>query len=139
MSTVLALCSAIVFLAISALHFYWAAGGTWWKALAVPTVEGKRTFTPGAGITAVVAIGLLAFALVHISVWRTPAWLPHWVQQSGLFAIGVIFVLRAVGERQYIGFFKKVRHTDFAYYDTRIYSPLCLALGCNAWFLWYSV
>jgi hypothetical protein len=47
-----------------------------------------------------------------------------------LMAIG--FALRALGEFHYLGFFKGVRGTPFAHYDTWFYSPLfvCLAVIC---------
>jgi hypothetical protein len=39
---------------------------------------------------------------------------------------------RAVGDFNYIGFFKRRRTTAFAGLDTRLYSPLALALGLGA-------
>lgn len=137
MYKVLALVNTGILLALSVLHIYWALGGTWWKENVLPTVEHTKAFTPGVGMTMVVAIGLLVFALVHCSVWFASAWVYPWVMQSALLAIGCIFVLRAIGERNLMGFFKKVRHTKFAYYDTRIYSPLCLVIGGDALILWY--
>lgn len=119
------------------LHVYWAIGGMWWKGNALPTVEGQRAFMPGTAMIAGVAVGLFVFAVVHVLAWATPPWAPRWATQAALFAIGCIFIIRAIGERATIGFFKRVKNTDFAYYDTRIYSPLCLVVGGNALVLWY--
>ncbi|MEM6843120.1 MAG: DUF3995 domain-containing protein [Bacteroidota bacterium] len=41
----------------------------------------------------------------------------------------VIFILRALGEFNYVGFFKRVKNTEFARADSRIFSPLCLGIG----------
>jgi DNA-binding LytR/AlgR family response regulator len=47
----------------------------------------------------------------------------------GDWAIGIIFLLRAIGDFKYFGFAKRIRHTDFALYDTKIYSPLAFAIA----------
>ena len=51
-------------------------------------------------------------------------------------ALGVIFVLRAIGEFRMLGFFKSIKGTDFAFWDTWLYTPLSLALGLGA--LWLA-
>jgi hypothetical protein len=50
--------------------------------------------------------------------------------------LGAVFVLRAIGERKLVGFFKRVRGTAFARWDTWLFSPLCLALGVSV--LWLA-
>ena len=50
--------------------------------------------------------------------------------------LGVIFVLRAMGEFRMLGFFKSIKGTDFAFWNTLLYTPLCLALGLGA--LWLA-
>lgn len=47
---------------------------------------------------------------------------------SGIF-LSTIFTLRAIGEFNAVGFFKKIKDTEFAIYDTKYFSPLCLILG----------
>jgi hypothetical protein len=37
--------------------------------------------------------------------------------------------VRAIGDFNYVGFFKRRRGTRFAHLDTRLYSPLALGLG----------
>ncbi len=46
--------------------------------------------------------------------------------------LGVLFVLRAMGEFRMLGFFKSIKGTDFAFWDTWLYTPLSLALGLGA-------
>lgn len=78
----------------------------------------------------VVAIGLLAFAIFTlIKVQLISFDLPPLMVNNGLLVISAIFILRAIGEHKYVGFFKKVRQTPFGRLDTRYYSPLCLAIG----------
>jgi catechol 2,3-dioxygenase-like lactoylglutathione lyase family enzyme len=47
-----------------------------------------------------------------------------------------VFLLRAVGDFRLVGFFKRVRGTPFARWDTRLFSPLCVALGLAS--LWVA-
>ena len=37
--------------------------------------------------------------------------------------------LRAVGDFRMVGFWKTVRDTPFARWDTRLFSPLCVAIA----------
>ncbi|KRE83053.1 hypothetical protein ASG89_13045 [Paenibacillus sp. Soil766] len=48
-----------------------------------------------------------------------------------VYVSATFLVLRAIGDFKYLGFFKKVKHTSFSYYDTRFYSPLCLFLAIS--------
>ena len=43
-----------------------------------------------------------------------------------------VVVLMLDGDRKHVGFLKRVRDTEFARRDSRIYSPLCLLLGLGA-------
>lgn len=45
------------------------------------------------------------------------------------FAVGGVLVLRAVGEFKYVGFFKRVKGSKFATYDSWLFSPFCLLAG----------
>ena len=50
--------------------------------------------------------------------------------------LGAVFVLRAIGEFRTLGFFKTITGTDFAFWDTWLYTPLCLMIGLGA--LWLA-
>ena len=51
--------------------------------------------------------------------------------------LAAIFVLRALGDFQYVGFSKRIRGTQFAHWDDRIFSPLCLLIAaCMLLFAW---
>ncbi|WP_369124978.1 DUF3995 domain-containing protein [Enterobacter asburiae] len=55
----------------------------------------------------------------------------------GNWVVVVLFLLRAVGDFKIVGFFKKIRRTEFSKYDSLYYSPLCLYLSLST--LWLIV
>src|SRR5664279_3401138 len=121
---------------LAGLHFYWAAGGTWGKHIAIPEVNGKPAFSPSRISTIAVAFALVGAACVAIlrgfflfsSFPGSPA---HWAS----IAIGFAFLLRAIGEFRLIGFFKRIRGTAFASWDTWLFSPLCLLIAFCFFFI----
>lgn len=126
-------------LTIAGLHFFWAFGGRYGVNAAIPTNhEGKIMLNsagnfPSVFATLVVAFGLLAMALLHLEKIQVLQWsLPNWIVNFGLKMIAGIFLIRAIGEFQYVGFFKKIQGTTFAILDTKYYSPLCVVLSFNA-------
>jgi len=137
MASIPALILAVVFLVLSTIHVGWVFGGTWGLNAAVPEVHGEPLFEPGKPATLLVAVALLAAAA--ISVWRgfLPDAGPPWMPRIGTWVIAAAFVLRAVGDFRYCGFFKRVRNTRFARNDSLIYSPLCAAISGLA--LWLAV
>ena len=120
--------NTIIFLSLSLLHVYWAAGGKWAATQVLPQMEGERkVFVPGAGMTLVVAAGLLFFsALNAVNLYYDRS---QPVFRYGLLAVGLIFAVRVVGDFKYIGVTKSVRDTTFARNDNRIFIPLCLYLA----------
>lgn len=128
-----------VFAALALLHVYWAAGGAWGRAAAIPTAAaaagrggGARLFNPTRAGTLAVAAGLLVAALVvlgRLGVRAAP--LPGWVFVWGSWLIALAFLARVVGEFRYVGLFKRVRGTDFAYWDTWLFTPLCLFIAVS--------
>jgi hypothetical protein len=54
--------------------------------------------------------------------------IPSWATY-GYWFIPSVFILRAIGEFNYVGFFKKIKHTEFAKADSKIFSPLSLGIG----------
>ena len=45
------------------------------------------------------------------------------------YGLALGLLARAIGEFNYVGFFKRVRGSRFARLDTLVYSPLCLLLA----------
>lgn len=129
---VCALGAAILSMA-AVLHLYWALGGNAGQSVSAPEISGRPVFHLPRYSNALVALGLLAGGLVLAarsgalgSAVRTPVT----AYAARVMAIG--FALRALGDFHFLGFFKNVRGTPFAYYDTWFYSPLfiCLAVIC---------
>jgi hypothetical protein len=124
---------AAVMVYLAGLHAYWALGGKWGSFATVPTVGGERTFHPGPLATWVVAI-LLAIGAVIIcgqaGVFAIGSWSPLF--RLGAWCLCGVFLLRAIGNFKTVGLFKSVRGTPFAYWDTRLYSPLCVFLAVLA-------
>jgi len=125
------LLNSLIFLSLAILHIYWASGGKWGREVAIPeNKNGKKIFQPGVVSTLLVAAGLLFFALLTAANSGTFEDLVDTkVARSGTWAIGIIFLLRSVGDFKFFGFAKRIRHTKFAWYDTHIFSPLALAIA----------
>ena len=86
-----------------------------------------------------VAVAFIAALLVVLGQIRfLGEFVPHWIFRVGTFGIAVIFLLRAVGEFKLVGFFKTLTGTPFAFWDTWLYSPLCLAIAVIAFVIAYK-
>ncbi len=124
----LAVCSMLML--IAAIHFYWAAGGSAWKAGAIPSRNGIPTLSPGLTATALVGFVLLGMAaVIGSTAGLVPSFLPPAVLRGASAVLAIIFAARAVGEFRYVGFFKRVQGSVFARRDTYLYSPLCFLLA----------
>jgi hypothetical protein len=116
--------------ALLLLHAYWALGGRWGSAYTVPTVSGRRVFDPSPFATWVVC-GLLGLAVILVigrAGWIATNPIPV-LFDIGIWVLGLVFVLRAVGNLRTFGFFKTLTGTPFAEWDTWLYSPLCVLLA----------
>jgi uncharacterized protein DUF3995 len=128
-----ALSVSTVFAGLSMLHVYWAFGGQRGSKAAIPELDGRPLFRPGFGGTLLVACLLIvAGALVLERAAAGPGIVPPTVSLWGTRGVALALIGRAVGDFNYVGFFKRRRTTAFARLDTRLYSPLALALGLGA-------
>lgn len=129
--TVLIIINTIFFLAVSLLHFYWAAGGSYGNLSVLPSKQdGQLIFKPGIFSTIVVAVGLLLFAAVTLgNLAIFGPWIDRTYAHDGMWVIAAIFIARAIGDFNFVGFGKRNRDTSFARNDTRIFSPLSLSVG----------
>lgn len=131
MTLVLAILLFVIFLLLSALHFYWAVGGRWGSQAVFPTKDATTApRMPGIIPTLMVAVGLLSVGLFMLTKTDllTVA-LPEWLMTYGGWLVALLFIARAIGEFKYVGFFKKIRNTTFGKNDTKYYSPLCVFIG----------
>jgi hypothetical protein len=124
---------------IAGIHIYWALGGKWSLKTALPTDEkGEYVLSPEPADLLSVGVVLIAFSIFHlirIDVIPTP--MPDWMEETGSWIIGGVFILRALGDFTYVGYFKKVKHTPFGRLDSKFYSHLCLYIGILT--LWVGV
>lgn len=130
--------SVLILLVMSLIHFYWVFGGRWGVGAAIPVkADGIASFSPGRIETLIVAVGLLVVGFMLLAQYEMihlfgPNPLTKWF----CIIFSFVFIMRAVGDFKYLGFFKKITHTTFAKYDTWFYSPLCLYLGFSFMMVW---
>lgn len=138
--------NTIIFLSISALHFYWAFGSLFGKKIksaesVLPEIDGKPTFIPSTFATFVVAVGLLFFANISSFGLVEGFGFKHFspVIPYGNLAISIIFLIRAIGDFRMVGFFKKIKGTKFAENDSKYYSPLCVLISVIAFVIYWNL
>jgi len=110
------------------LHFYWAFGGNYGLNSAGPKFKGSVEFNPGRVLTFFVACLIVGLAMLAIQLEHP--WLPvnDFASYVG-YCVSVLFIIRAIGDFRYIGFFKKIYNSNFSRLDSRYFSPLFLFLG----------
>src|SRR5438128_5135669 len=123
--------NTVIFLLLSLLHFYWAFGGLLWREDVLPTSpNGSHRMNPGSTATILVAFGLLLLALItSASQGLLDKYIRRTYFRYGTLIIAIIFLLRAIGDLRFIGFFKAVKSTRFGINDTQFFSPLCLLIS----------
>ena len=137
--TLIARVLVLTFFLLGAIHAYWALGGDKGKAAAVPKVDNMVAFRPSASATALVAMALFACAvLIAASAGLTFTWVPRSLLVWPCYALALILLLRAIGDFRLVGFFKRVHDGRFAWLDSKLYSPLCLALAAGVFFVTYE-
>ena len=130
MITFIPILNITIFFLLSALHFYWAFGGTKGRKVSIPTdSNGRKLFNPSFSITIFIAVGFVFFAAVNVAYqnWMNLAATQNY-PKYGMLVIGIIFLLRTIGDFNYIGLTKTHKQSKFAKFDTLLYIPFCLLL-----------
>jgi len=132
-----------IFMILSLIHFYWFFGGKWGLDAVFPVLEeGKNSFEPPRFATLIVALGLLFFAGYYFSIFDFLHTSYSKLSTVISWIIPSIFLVRAIGDFKYVGFFKKVKNSKFASMDSKFYSPLCLIIAvlgfCKVYFSWFD-
>lgn len=123
---------AIVLLILSGVHWYWLGGGKGGIEAAIPSTGESSLFRPSRFATAAVAILLLLAAWFVLELGGTMSLLfPNIMIEYGGWLLAAVFILRAIGDFRWLGFFKRRKGTIFARWDSLLYSPLCLFLGLS--------
>lgn len=119
-----------IFLTLGVIHFYWAKGGKWAFKNAIPTKEnGDLVLNPRTIDSIMVGLYLTiiaVFYLLQLNILKID--FPSWTNYI-LWIIPTVFLLRAIGDFKYVGFFKRTKTTLFAKWDRKLFSPLCLAIS----------
>lgn len=131
MKSRLSIILALLFFGLATIHFYWGYGGQWGFANSLPTNEqGIRILNPKTIDSIIVGLGLLLFGIFYLFLGGIiKIKVAIWFKNIVAWLIPIIFILRALGDFKYIGFFKGIKTTEFANLDTIFYSPLCLVIG----------
>ncbi|MFZ1749890.1 MAG: DUF3995 domain-containing protein [Saprospiraceae bacterium] len=131
MIPVLSIILATIFGLLGFIHFYWSFGKTWGLDITIPTtLSGDRVLRPKKLDCALVGLGLSLCSLFYLKlsglidfeISSTSIKVVSWI-------IPVIFILRAIGDFKYVGYFKKIKNTSFGIADSKIFTPLCLIIG----------
>lgn len=127
----LSLVMCLVFVVLSAFHFYWFKGGRWGTDYVFPTKD-KESKAPPIPMfaTLIVGLGLALMGVLYLAkggMVGIP--MPYWIEKYIYWFIPAIFILRGIGEFKYVGIFKKIKDTKFAQADTKIFVPLCFFIG----------
>lgn len=122
---------SMIFTILSGFHFYWFFGGVWGLEKVIPTKSNEESMPSIPKLaTLIVAFGLLFFGLIYLmkSEFITIP-LPYWITIYSYWFIPSLFIVRAIGDFNYIGYFKKIKTTEFAKADSKIFVPLCSIIG----------
>ncbi len=118
---------------LSFLHAYWALGGRWGSAHAVPVVNGAAYdfAQPARHLDRLRLPRIRVDSRDGESGWVGTGSL-RWLFDAGIWGLSLIFLARTVGDLRTFGFFKKIASTSFARWDTWLYTPLCLLIALLA-------
>ena len=127
---VLAYIVTIILVFLGGLHFYWAIFGIKDITAVVPIKSNsKKVVTPGKPVTIMVGLVLLSFGYIVLdSIVTFLNWSIFYYLR---LAISILFIIRAIGDFKYLGFFKTQKNSKFARNDSNYYSPLCLFIGLS--------
>lgn len=128
---ILSIILTLILIALGVIHFNWVFGGKFGFKESLPTKEnGERVLNPRKIDSAIVGIVLTAFGVFYaLKSGLINYNIPEQIMTYGSWIIPILFLLRAIGEFKYVGFFKSIRKTGFGKLDTLFFSPLCLLIG----------
>jgi len=131
MITLFSLLLFIIFTILGGFHFYWLFGGMWGLKKVIPTKDNTQIVVSIPKFaTLIVALGLIGIGILYfLNTGFLIEPTKNKILEYMYWTIPSIFILRAIGEFNYVGFFKKIKNTEFAQADTKLFSPLCFCIG----------
>ena len=128
--TILSLILFLTFIVLGGFHFYWLFGGIWGLEQAIPTKDKADSLSIPKIATLIVGLVLVSFGVIYfVKSGLINLSIPNWITDYVYWFIPIIFIIRAIGDFNYVGFFKKIKDTVFAKADTKLFAPLCLFIG----------
>ena len=132
MKTIVVTLLMLVFTLLGCWHLYWSVGGLVMRTASLPSINGKPVFKPGPLLTTLVGCLLFSTAgLVAATGGLIAVPLSSGLLNGLCYVLAMVFLLRAIGDFKLVGFFKQVRDSQFARWDSLAYSPLCLVLSAG--------
>ncbi|EMY71460.1 DUF3995 domain-containing protein [Leptospira vanthielii] len=124
-----------IFFILAILHFLWSLNILWGFESALPRKkDGSFLFYPKRIESFLVGLALSFLSGFYFSFTGfVPLLFDSKVYQIGCWFTIVIFGIRAIGDFNYVGFTKRIKNKEFAYWDTILYSPLCLFISLLAY------
>lgn len=125
----------VIFLLLAILHFLWSLNILWGFESALPRKkDGSFLFYPKRIESFLVGLALTLLAGFYFSFTGfVPLLFDSKVYSIGCWFTIVIFGIRAIGDFNYVGFTKRIKNKEFAYWDTILFSPLCLLISLLAY------
>ena len=130
---ILILINTVVFLLLALLHIYWAMGGKKHLDDAIPVDSTEKiVINPSRAATLFVALILLLLAVITLENigFFDEVINRKYIHDATLF-VGIIFIIRVIGDFKFVGITKCIKGTKFAVKDSQVYIPLCLMLGVS--------
>jgi hypothetical protein len=81
-----------------------------------------------ASLVVAALLAIAAYLVGESGGWWTPR-LPRTIRLIGTTGVAAVMALRAIGDFNYVGLFKRQRDTPFARNDSRYFTPLALFLA----------
>jgi hypothetical protein len=139
MKNILGILLATIFAILGLFHIVWALDGRIGGTNTIPSNNGVAIFKPSIPATLAVSLALfLAMMTILVQIGFFGEMIPNWISRRATFGIAALFFLRAIGEFKYVGFFKKASDSGFSYWDTVLFSPLCLFIAVAAFLISYQ-
>lgn len=135
---ILSILLSFILFGLGIIHFNWAIGGQFGFTQSLPTKEsGERVLNPRKIDSALVGLGLTVFGLFYLlksDIFDIS--LSQRIMNYGSLIIPILFLLRAIGDFKYVGFFKRVKNTNFGKLDAKFFSPFCLIISIIGFFIY---
>lgn len=125
---ILSIAVASILAVIALFHFYWSLGGVYGIYSTAPKLEGKDEFKIPKFLAFIVACLISFLAILAVLLVSDNSPFKELLSYCG-YAVSAVFIIRAIGDFKYLGFFKKIYNSSFSKKDSLYYSPLCLMLG----------